>query len=119
MQGQQITLTSRILPTTYIPKKHISVKFSGANFQVQISVGQFFFILLDYCIGSNFWKFYLIRTSFTLGEPVALVKVFRLFRLEWIVLVFTVWTQYVDVQYWQGQHVCDALLYPQYIAYSK
>jgi hypothetical protein len=35
-----------------------------------------------YRIGSNFWKFYLIRTSFTLGEPVSLVKVFRLFRLE-------------------------------------
>jgi hypothetical protein len=35
------------------------------------------------CIGSNFWQFYLIRTSFTLDEPVSLVKVFRLFRLEW------------------------------------
>jgi hypothetical protein len=44
-------------------------------------------------IGSNFWKFYLIRTSFTLGELVSLVKVFGLFRLERIVLVFTVWTQ--------------------------
>jgi hypothetical protein len=40
----------------------------------------------DYCIGSKFWKFYLIRTSFILGEPVSLV--FRLFRLEWIFLVF-------------------------------
>jgi len=29
-----------------------------------------------------FWKFYLIRTGFTLGELVSLVKVFRLFRLE-------------------------------------
>jgi hypothetical protein len=38
----------------------------------------------DYRIWSNFWKFYLIRTSFTLGELVSLVKVFRLFRLEWI-----------------------------------
>jgi hypothetical protein len=36
----------------------------------------------DYHIGSNFWKFYLIKTGFTLGEPVSLVKVFRLFRLE-------------------------------------
>jgi hypothetical protein len=35
-----------------------------------------------YRIGSNFWKFYLIRTGFTLGEPVSLVKVFRLFKLE-------------------------------------
>jgi hypothetical protein len=36
----------------------------------------------DYCIQSNFWKFDLIRTGFTLGEPVFLVKVFRLFRLD-------------------------------------
>jgi hypothetical protein len=42
----------------------------------------------DYGIGSNFWKFYLLE------EPVShLVKVFTLFRLERIVLVFTVWTQ--------------------------
>ncbi len=33
------------------------------------------------------------RTSFTLGEPVSLVKVFRLFRLKRIVLVLRVWTQ--------------------------
>ncbi|CAK9882383.1 unnamed protein product [Sphagnum jensenii] len=42
----------------------------------------------DYHIGSNFWKFYLIRTSrtsFTLSESISLVKVFR---LEQIVLVF-------------------------------
>jgi hypothetical protein len=31
----------------------------------------------DYCIESNFWKFYLVRTSCTLGETVSLVKVFR------------------------------------------
>jgi hypothetical protein len=36
----------------------------------------------DNHIGSNFGKFYLIRISFTLGERVSLVKVFRLFRLE-------------------------------------
>ncbi len=47
----------------------------------------------DYRIGSNFWKVYLIRPGFTLREPVSLVKVFRLFRLERIVLVFRVWTQ--------------------------
>ncbi len=66
----------------------------------------------DYHIGSNFWKFYFIRISLTLGEPVSLVEVFRLFRLERIVLVFRVWTQQVDVQhfiYWQARHVCDAL----------
>ncbi len=39
----------------------------------------------DYHIGSNFWKFYLIGTSFTFGELVSLVKVFR---LERIVLMF-------------------------------
>jgi hypothetical protein len=41
-------------------------------------------------------------------------EVFRLFRLERIVLVFRVWTQQVDVQhfiYWQGQRVCDALFH--------
>ncbi len=36
----------------------------------------------NYRIGSNFWKFYLIRTGFALGELVSLVKLFRLFRLE-------------------------------------
>ncbi len=36
----------------------------------------------DYCIQSNFWKFYLIWTDFTLGELVSLVKVFRLSKLE-------------------------------------
>jgi hypothetical protein len=67
----------------------------------------------DYHIGSNFWKFHIIRTDFTLGELVFLVKVFGLFRLEWIFLVFGVWTQYIDVHhliYWQYQRVCDALL---------
>ncbi len=65
----------------------------------------------DYRIGSNFWKFYLISIGFTLGEPVFLVNVFKLFRLEPIFLVLRVWTQYVDVQYliyWQGQRVCGA-----------
>ncbi len=33
---------------------------------------------------SNFWKFYLIRTSFTLGQLVSLVKVFRQYKLEQI-----------------------------------
>ncbi len=36
----------------------------------------------DYGIGSNFWKFYFIRTSFTLDELVSLVKVFKLFRMD-------------------------------------
>jgi hypothetical protein len=47
----------------------------------------------DYRIGSNFRKLDLIRTSFTLGELVSLVKVFRLFRFDQIVLVLRVWTQ--------------------------
>jgi hypothetical protein len=66
----------------------------------------------DYGIGSNFWKFYLIKTSFILVELVFFVKVFRLFRLAWIVLVFRLWTQEIEVQhliYWQGQCVWDAL----------
>jgi hypothetical protein len=68
----------------------------------------------DYCIASNFWKFYLIITGSILREPVSLVKVFRQFRLERVFLVFRVLTQYVDVQhliYCQGQHVCDALFF--------
>ncbi len=68
----------------------------------------------DYHIGSNFRQFYVIKSSFTLREPVSLVKVFRLFRLERIDLVFRVWTEYVDVQHllcWQDQRVCDALLF--------
>jgi hypothetical protein len=32
--------------------------------------------------GLSHWKFYLIKTSFTLSEQVFLVKAFRLFRLE-------------------------------------
>jgi hypothetical protein len=40
----------------------------------------------DYRILSNFWKFCFIQTGFTLGEPVFLVKVFKLFRLKRIFL---------------------------------
>ncbi len=47
----------------------------------------------DYSIEYNIWKFYLTRIGFTLAEVVSLVKLFRLFRLEWVVLVFRVWTQ--------------------------
>jgi len=42
----------------------------------------------DHRIESNFWTFYLIKTGFTICEPVSLVKVFRPFRLEWKLLVF-------------------------------
>ncbi len=48
---------------------------------------------MDYCIRSNFWKFYPIKISFALSEPVSLVKMFRLFRLKWTFLVFKVWTR--------------------------
>jgi hypothetical protein len=48
----------------------------------------------DHLIRANFCKVYFIKTSFTLVELVFLVKVFRLFRLEWIFFgVRTVWTQ--------------------------
>jgi len=68
----------------------------------------------DYCIGSNFWKFYLIRTSFTSREPVSLVKVFRLFRSERIFLWcsecgHSKW-MYSILSIWQGWRVCDAFL---------
>ncbi len=42
----------------------------------------------NYRIRSNFWKFRLIRTGFRWGELVSLVKVFRPFRSERILLVF-------------------------------
>jgi len=58
----------------------------------------------DYGIGSNFWKFYLIRSGFTLGEAVSLVKVLRLFRLERSFLVFRVWTQ--QGPEWTSTHQC-------------
>jgi hypothetical protein len=32
----------------------------------------------------DIWKFYLIRTGFTLGELVSLVKVFRVFRMDFL-----------------------------------
>jgi hypothetical protein len=49
----------------------------------------------DYSIGSNFWKFYLVKTGFTLGELVLLVKEFRLFRLEQIFFVVQSVKKYV------------------------
>ncbi len=50
--------------------------------------GKLYWVLpLDHCIGSNVWKFYLIRTRFALCELVSLVKVFRLVRLELIFFV--------------------------------
>ncbi len=52
--------------------------------------------------------FYLIRTGFTKGKPIVLVKVFRrVFRLERIVFGMFL----TPNSYWhQGQRVCDALL---------
>jgi hypothetical protein len=71
----------------------------------------------DYRIGYNIWKFYVIRIDFILDEPVFLVKVFRLFRLEWIFFgvqsVDTVGrcTTLYRLAGRQGQHVCDGLLF--------
>jgi len=50
------------------------VMFSFCLFFMILSYGDlnsswFCFVLLGYCIGSNFWKFYLIRIGFTLGQP--------------------------------------------------
>jgi len=69
----------------------------------------------DYHIGSNFWKFYFNRISFTLREPVSLVKVFRLFRLigsdcfgvQSVNTIGRCTTYYLLAQ--GQQHVCDAL----------
>ncbi len=99
--GTTLTLASKLISTLFGTTSHHYCFFGPYPHRNR-----------DYRIGSNFWKFYLNRTSFTLGELVSLVKVFRLFRLERIVLVFRVWTQHVDVQHlicWQGQRVSDAL----------
>jgi hypothetical protein len=68
----------------------------------------------DYHIRTNFWKFYLIRTGFTLDEPVSLVKVFRLFKLEPMFFGCSKCEHsrymYNILSYWQGRRVCNALL---------
>jgi hypothetical protein len=51
--------------------------------------------------------------SFTSSELVSLVKVFRLFELEWIVFVFREWTQLGQcTTFYQlvGERICDVLL---------
>ncbi len=75
------------------------------GFIVSHEQNQFYFLLFpyfvgpcpfrdrEYHIGSKFWKFYLVRISFTLHELISLVKVFKVFRLEWIILVFRMRTQ--------------------------
>jgi hypothetical protein len=63
------------------------------EFIVSHEQNQFYFLLFPYFVGSNFWKFYLVRTNLTLHELVSLVKVCRVFRLEWIILVFRMRTQ--------------------------
>jgi hypothetical protein len=83
-----------------------------------ITIGNLLGPARDYRIGSNFWKFYLMRTSVTLRELVSLVKVFRLFRSEWIFLLFRLWTQEVDVQhiiYWQAR----VFVMPSLFCYAK
>jgi hypothetical protein len=67
-----------------------SLKFYPIHY---LSIKENNFFDRDDLIRSNFWKFYLIKISFTLRELVSLVEMFRLFRLERIVLVFTMWTQ--------------------------
>jgi hypothetical protein len=76
----------------------------------------------DYHIGSKLWKFYLIKTSFTLNEPVSLVKVFRRFRLErkdyfgvhCVDTVSRCTTSYLLA----GQCVCDALFSMELLVWS-
>jgi len=69
----------------------------GCTRSIAIGKTQILTIINFIAFDPTFGKFYLIRTSFTLGELVFLVKVFTLFGLEWIFLVFSLWTQYVWV----------------------
>ncbi len=85
-------LKNRILDLPYCDACTWSIRRAVLGYMDCQNIFIYLFIYLfigpwDYHIGPNFWKFYLIRTGFTLGEPVSLVKVFRLFRLERIVLV--------------------------------
>jgi len=83
------TRVGQQLPQTGTDARRVSKRFSGlraARFS-QNQRTEFTYLFRDYRIRSNFWKFYLIRTGFTLGELVFLVKVFRLFRLEGIIFL--------------------------------
>ncbi len=92
-----------------LPKKRNSVGWSfyfhenptfGSSFEDQIQVNLRLTVVLVTFLGPDPGTIALDPTfgSFTLLEPVSLVKVFRLFRLEWMFLVLRVWTQEVDVQ---------------------
>jgi hypothetical protein len=76
----------REMSVSFLCSQCVPISFSkgSPSFQVYTKFPITPQILLDrdYCIRSNFWRFYLIRTGFTLGEPVFLVKVFTLFWLE-------------------------------------
>ncbi len=59
--------------------------------RTNFTLGELVSLVKVFHLDPTFGKFYLVRTNFTLGELVSLVvKVFRLFRFEWIVLVFRV-----------------------------
>jgi hypothetical protein len=68
---------SQILEAKSHQKYHIEDIY-GYLFQCCSLYGLHYFVVpyWDYWIGSNFWKFYLIRIGLTLGEPVSLMKVF-------------------------------------------
>ncbi len=103
------------LPDCHLPKKADTVS-DNVSQNLLDKVSLLFCALAPTGTGTipfdpTFGSFTLLEPVFILGELVSLMKVFRMFRLEWILVVFRVWTQWVDVQhltYWQGQRVCDA-----------
>jgi hypothetical protein len=66
----------------------------------------------DYCIRSNFRKFYLTRIGFTLGESVSLVKVFKLDQMFLVVQsVNTVGRCTTSYLLAGPERVCDTLCF--------
>jgi hypothetical protein len=105
--------------TKHGAEKNIKLLFSFFSLFCSVASGQLVYMSLlgPVATGTGTITLYPTFESFTLGELVSLMKVFRLVRLKRIFLVFKVWTQYIDVQhlnYWQGQHVYDALLLSLY-----
>jgi len=59
----------------YDLKKYCTWSIRGCRIRIH-GLSKYFYLFIYLFIGSNFWKFHLITTSFTLGEPVSLVKSF-------------------------------------------
>jgi hypothetical protein len=78
----------------------------------EINSSWFCFVFLGYCIGSNFWKFYLIKIDFTFSWT----GFFWGKCLDCLDENGIFWCSECGHNvrhhiYWQGQHVCDGALF--------